>query len=63
MADKEQEREHDDAPIGMADGKLIEASDDYDDEIDDDEEETEPPAKKTEDRIRRPVRRIIIHGA
>lgn len=61
MVDKEQERERDDTPIGMVDGALVEASDNYDDEIADDEEDTSPPAKKTNDRAPR-RRRIIFHG-
>lgn len=42
----------DDAPIGIVDGKLITASEDYDDFLDDDEE------VKTEDRR---SRKVIIH--
>jgi hypothetical protein len=61
MADKEREQE--DEPIGMVDGKLVEASDDYDDELDDEPKEEEPePSTKDRARYRPRQRRIVIHG-
>jgi hypothetical protein len=61
MAD---DKERDDSPIGMVDGELIEASDDYDDDLLDagDDEEPEAETEKTADRAPpRRLPRIIIH--